>query len=62
MRMSAQERVKASGKEPAREQAVLEPEQAAQALTYIRRYPMAQRVDSRLQLPEVPKAPLGGTT
>ena len=50
MRMSARERVQALGKEPAREQAVLErkqavleQEQAAQALASVRRYPVVQR-------------------
>ena len=47
MRVSAQERVQASGKEAVREQAVLGGKQAAQALASVRRYPpVAQRAGS----------------
>ena len=67
MRVSAQERVQASMLESVQEQAVLEREQArrrwAQALASVRRYPpVVERVDSRLQVPDVSKAPLDGAT
>ena len=72
MRTSAQKRVQASRKEPAREHVQvpvleLELEKAwrrwAQALVSVRRYPpVARRADYRLHLKEVSKAPLDGTT
>ena len=70
MRMSRQKWVQASRQELAREHVqvpVLELEKAwrqwAQALVSVHRYPpVARRADSRLQLPEVSKAPLDGTT
>ena len=67
MGVSAQERVQASVLEAAQDQAVREREQArrqlTQALALVRRYPpVVQRMDSRLQLLEVSKAPLDGVT
>ena len=67
VRVSAQKRGQASMMEPAQEQAVLEQGRArrrwAQALVLVRKFPpVAQWVDSRLQLLEVSTTPLDGVT